>query len=386
MKIPPPSEESGRRITAERLSTYDPAAAERRARRDNLLLASWLKRDIPPRDYLLGNVLCTTSRWLVFGETGVGKSLLAGDIGGAAASASPLLGWGGRRRARTMYIDGEMPAQTFKERLQLIANRYGADIPFYGYNREDLGDGQMPPLNEEDGEKWLMREIEAVRPDLIIFDSIMCLLSGTMGEEESWEPAKHLVRRITSRSIAQIWLHHTGHDGTKGFGTKTREWEMDTVVRLAFDGDDRDAIAMDFRKARLRTPETMEEFKPRMIYRGEDGWVADAIKGRPTTGRRSDDVAKLKRAIADAYERLADTVEKTPGFDGHPVRKIEIDKLRDEVKGRGWLDTMKTGGITGASRMLFLRAKTDLVASGRYIENGGLFWKLAPRALSGGPQ
>jgi hypothetical protein len=31
-------------------------------------------------------------------------------------------------------------------------------------------------------------------------------------------------------SIAQVWLHDTGHDTTKGFGTKTREWEMDTVI------------------------------------------------------------------------------------------------------------------------------------------------------------
>jgi hypothetical protein len=36
--------------------------------------------------------------------------------------------------------------------------------------------------------------------------------------------------------------------------------------------------------------------------------------------------------------------------------------------------------------MLFLQAKTDLVASGRYIESDGLFWKLAARAFSGGAQ
>ncbi len=84
------------------------------------------------------------------------------------------------------------------------------------------------------------------------------------------------------------------------------------VVRLAFDGDDRNPITMEFRKARLRTPETMEQFKPCTIYRGEDGWTSDAVKGKPKTGRKSDDVAKVKRAIADAYERLADSVDKTP--------------------------------------------------------------------------
>ena len=38
-----------------------------------------------------------------------------------------------------MYLDGEMPAETFKERMLLIAERYGSDIQLFGYNRDDLG-------------------------------------------------------------------------------------------------------------------------------------------------------------------------------------------------------------------------------------------------------
>jgi AAA domain len=358
--------------------TQDPGPAS--GPRDNLLLKSWLMRDIPPRDYLLGSLLCTTSRWLLFGETGVGKTLLACDIGGAIASGSPFLDWGGRRRARVMYLDGEMPAETFKERMELIAQRYGDDIQFYGYNRDDLGDNQMPPLNEEDGEKWLMREIKAVQPDLIIFDSVMSLLSGVMGEEESWAPVKHLLRRITRFKIGQIWLHHTGHDGTKSFGTKTREWEMDTVARLAFADDNREAVVMEFRKARLRTPANFDQFKARTLICGVDGWTGDAMSGKPMDGRRSAEVIKLKHAITAAYERLIDTVAATSGFDGQPVKKIEIDRLRDEVKRRGFLDTKEgTGGLTNSARTLFRRAKTDLIDSGRYIENDDLFWKLAAR-------
>jgi hypothetical protein len=33
--------------------------------------------------------------------------------------------------------------------------------------------------------------------------------------------------------------------------------------------------------------------------------------------------------------------------------------------------------LTGKARTLFWRAKTDFLASGRYIENDGFFWKLA---------
>ena len=151
-----------------------------------LLLSAWLKRELPLRRFLLGNVLCTTSRWIVYGETGVGKTLLAADIAAAIAAGASFLNWqGSGRRARVMYLDGEMPAETFKERMEIIARRYGADIQLYGYNRDVLGDGEMPPLNTPEGEKWLWREIEAVKPDLIVFDSIMCLLAGSMSEEES---------------------------------------------------------------------------------------------------------------------------------------------------------------------------------------------------------
>lgn len=342
--------------------------------RRNLLVAAWLDRDIPPRDHLLGHIICTTSRWLMFGETGVGKTLLTVDMAAAIASGSPMLGWAGQRATRVMYLDGELPAETFKERMQLIAARYGRDISLYGYNRDDLGDGQMPPLNEPKGEKWLMREIEEVKPELIVFDSIMALMNGVMGEEESWAPVKHLVRKLTARRIAQIWLHHTGHDVSKGFGTKTREWEMDTVAKLNFADERHEAFTMDFTKARLRTPANAHEFKSQTISLEPDGWISEPARGRPGTGRGAEDAARIRRATVDAYERLSAASAETLDENGKPVRKVETDKLRNEVKSRGWLDTKETGGLTGAARMAFLRVKSELLAGGRYLEKDGWFW------------
>src|SRR3984957_17608430 len=89
--------------------------------RHNLLLSSGLSLKLPARDYLFGDLLCTTSRWLIYGETGVGKTLFALELAGAVASGKPFLAWEGIRRARVMYLDGEMPAETFKERMQLVA-------------------------------------------------------------------------------------------------------------------------------------------------------------------------------------------------------------------------------------------------------------------------
>jgi hypothetical protein len=122
---------------------------------EDLLLKNWLTRKLPDRDFLLGNVLCTTSRWLIFGDTGVGKTLFAMAIGGAVGSAKSFLNWTGRRKARVLYLDGELPAETFKERMQMLARVWGDDIMFFGYNRDEQVHDDMPPLNDYEGQKWL---------------------------------------------------------------------------------------------------------------------------------------------------------------------------------------------------------------------------------------
>jgi hypothetical protein len=241
------------------------------ADRTSLLVRSWLDLELPPRDYLLGDVLCTTSRWLIYGATGVGKTLFSLEMAGAISSGSQFLNWAGRRPSRVMYIDGELPAETFKERMQLVAEQFGADIQLYGYSRDVLGADDMPPLNTEDGERWLESEMQFIQPDIIFFDSVMSLLLGNMADEESWAPLKPLIRRLSAQRIAQVWLHHSGHDTSKSYGTKTREWELDTVLALTPAADDGSAIIADFTKARLRTPANREQFKPRNLTRGPDG-------------------------------------------------------------------------------------------------------------------
>ena len=350
----------------------DPKPEVGAQKRGALLLSAWLKLDIPPRDFLLGELLSTTSRWIVYGETGIGKTLWALDLAAAIAAGEGFLHWDGSgKRRRVMYLDGELPAETFKERLQIIAQRYGHDLELYAYNRDVLSDGEMPPLNTPAGEKWLWREIDGVKPDVIVSDSIMCLLEGSMSEEDSWAPIKAMICKISGRRIAQIWLHHTGHDTSKGFGTKTREWEMDTVVSLT---DDDGSILMEFKKARLRKPETREQFEPKKIVCNADGWaiVGDATKRR---GPKSDESASLKRQILAAYERLADGADTMPGLNGKPVKKVPVERLRDEVRNRGFLAAADDGNITVAGRKAFQRAKEALLTDSTLIEKGLLIWK-----------
>jgi hypothetical protein len=347
------------------------------ALRSKLLVSSWLTLDLPRRDYLLGDLLCTTSRWLIFGETGVGKTLLAMDLGGAVASGQGFLNWVGRRRSRVMFIDGELPAETFKERVKLIAERCGPDIPLWGYSRDVLSHDDMQPLNTPEGVAWLMREIEVVKPDLIILDSVMCLLAGNMSEEESWAPVKLLMRRLSARRIAQIWLHHAGHDATKGFGTKTREWEMDTVIALlkADQESDDGSIRLEFRKARLRTPATASQFAPQVIRLTDSGWSSQIAPTAGTGNHQTSPVAIVRSAYLATYDRLADGIQPSAGFDGASVRKVAVDAIGNELRTRGFLQVDASGSTVPTSRTHLWRAKADLLSKKVLIEADGFIWR-----------
>jgi hypothetical protein len=334
-----------------------------------LTLSSWLDRDIPPRDFLMGGVMCTTSRWLIFGETGIGKTLIAMEMAAAIAVAAAFLKWAGQRRARVMYLDGELPMETFKERMQLIADRHGKEMEILGYNREALGDEGMPPLNTDLGQAWLKREIAAIKPDLIVFDSIMCLLIGSMSEEATWMPVRPFVRWLSAQRIAQIWLHHANDLG-KSFGDKTREWEMEAVVKLSkVEGDD-GAILLEFVKARLRTPKTADQFKP-MIIRPAD-WEFEGANAAP---RKRNEVEAVADAFISALDRLADGIKKSPGFDGKPVLKVRTEAVRDEMKKRGFLEKNEKGQLTDTGRSHFRRAKTSLLSAGKILEDEDLIWR-----------
>ena len=283
----------------------------------------------------------------VIGETGIGKTLIGLAMAGGIASGIGFLKWPGCRRSRVMYLDGELPRETFKERMELIAKHYGDDLDIYGYNREDLGDGAMPPLNTDPGQAWLWAEIE-FKPDVIFFDSIMCLLSGSkrwLGLFE--QPIKALVCKLSAHRIAQVWFNHANEIG-KSFGTKTREWEMDTVLSLSKPEDDADesAIRMEFRKARLRTPETADQFAPLIIHPND--WQFQAAPGKGTS-RRGGETDIIIGEFLTTYDMLSTSAPKTQGLDGNLVCKVSVDAIRDELKSRAGF-SIKTTAVPSRRR------------------------------------
>ena len=263
--------------------------------------SAWLTRDIPKPDFLLGELLSTTCRVEVVGPTGLGKTNILLAIAFAIADGADFLHWkGSGKPRRVLFIDGEMSRRLAKERLEDAARRHGG-MPgalFY-FNREDFPD--FEPLNTEAGQKYIDYLIEQLSGiDLAIFDNIQALIGGDMKDEEPWQDTLPWVRDLTRRSIGQVWAHHTGHDETHGYGTKTREWQLDTVVLLErVEQPSADiAFQMKFTKARERRPDNRADFEPAVITLVDDRWTSE--QGGIVRKRQAKDRALelLKEAIS----------------------------------------------------------------------------------------
>jgi AAA domain-containing protein len=259
-----------------------------------LTLRQWIEREIPPDDNLMGEWLSTTSRVMLVATTGLGKTNFALALGLAMSLGRDFLHWRAQRRARVLYIDGEMSKSLFKRRIDDALRRADApvDTPFFGFCRDDFH--EMPPLDTEAGQSFIDALIEKIGGvDFIILDNVQALLSGNMKEEEPWEATLPWVRRLTGRRIGQLWIHHTGHDETRSYGTKTREWQLDTVaVAEAVERPEADiAFQLKFTKARQRTPDNRADFEPAIVVLSGDAWTSErgnlARSGKPQARDRA---------------------------------------------------------------------------------------------------
>jgi hypothetical protein len=318
----------------------------------------WLTRDIPEPDFLLGELVSTTSRMEIIGPTGIGKTNFLIALAMAVADGPDFLHWhGSGKPRRVLYVDGEMSRRLMKRRLVDAARRHGC-IPetLHVLNREDFPD--LEPLNAETGEKFIDTIIEVLGGiDLLILDNVQSLLSGDMKEEEPWTQTLPWVRDLTRRNIGQIWIHHTGHDETRGYGTKTREWQLDTVGLMeTIERAQADiAFSIKFTKARERTPDNRSDFEPAVITLANDTWSSER-------GER----VRTKRGTKDrALELLQDAITREGVIP--PASKHIPPNTYCVIEGV-WRRYCEMGciseGTPDAARMAFKRAAGKLIKTG----------------------
>jgi hypothetical protein len=331
-----------------------------------LPLADWLSRNLPPSDPLLGHWFTTTSRALLPAPTGLGKSMFGVALGMRGCAGLPFLRWEGRRACKGLYIDGEMSNRLLKERLADEAKRLGV-VPsgFHALNHEDVEN--FAPLNTPEGQNMVEDVIKRIgKVELVIFDNIMSLVSGDMKEEEGWRQTLPFIHSLTRRKIGQLWLHHTGHNENQSYGTKTREWQMDTVLFGArLERPDTDvSMKLEFRKARERTPATRTDFEEISIALVDDEWTYSSPEG----GSKAP-ITPVDQKFLDALvNALAGDEARSAGG----IRRVHQDVWKSECFALGLIERDNDH----SARTLFAKRKLRLITCNHIRCNEVEAWTL----------
>jgi hypothetical protein len=199
----------------------------------------------------------------------------------------------------------------------------------------------------------------------------MSLIGGDLLDPEPWRITLPWIHSLTRRSIGQAWVHHANDQG-RMFGTKTRSWQMDTVVvmetvehpstdvsfRLTFDAEKGG-------KARERTPATRADFSTKLVTLINDKWSYRLEQGKPGKVKADSVAAHFLLALRAALS-LAAGVSSTE--DAPPGTTVTRDVWMAECVRRGVLDDPnEKPDAFRSNRSRYIR---ELVAAGAIVVHG----------------
>ncbi|HEY7229179.1 MAG TPA: AAA family ATPase [Pseudolabrys sp.] len=337
-----------------------------------MTIDSWIERDLSPPDILMGP-FSTSSRVILNAETGLGKTNFALALSAHIAAGRDFLHWKCKRPANVLFIDGEMSRRVLRDRIKDAVRRIGkTPTQLYILSHEDVHDFQ--PINTPAGAAIVERQIARIgKVDMIVFDNIMSLTSGDLKDEESWKSLQPFIRSLTARNISQLWIHHTGYDASHGYGTKTREWAMDTVIQASkINRPDTDiSFSLSFPKARERSPANRADYQDINVALVRDQWSYDAADRTATKQKLSTKQTLARNTLSDLVNEsgmLAPGSLKLPPS----VRVAKLDDWRVELFSRGVLDAESKNPRTD-----FARLKDALQAKNVVGLRSGYIWLIA---------
>ena len=336
-------------------------------------------------DYCVKGVLPRSGLAVAWGPPKCGKSFLVFDL-----LMHVALNWEYRghrvRQGAVVYVclEGGLAFRKRREAFRLAKLKGGESPPFFFV---------INPLSLIADQQKLIKDIKqqtgANAPAVVCVDTLNRSLAGSESSDKdmaSYIRAADAIRDAFGCLV--VIIHHCGYNEERPRGHSSligavdvqiavyRDAEGNVVaeLELAKDGETGLVLVSRLERVEVWTDKDGDPVFSCVIEQVHDDPAKAAARKRGK-GKRGDDVAKIKRALVDAYHRLADSVATSPGFDSKPVRKVETNKLRDEVKSRGFLETDDNGVLTSAARKSFSRAKTDLIDGNSFFEKAGFFWK-----------
>ena len=186
---------------------------------------------LPPRARVVGDWFCEANLAFVFARRGLGKTWFSLALACAVASKPRIGPWPVHVNLPVLYIDGEMPCETLRQRITGL----GASDALEVLNHEMLfhETGAVLNLTDPAWQAAVTRYCLNSGFKLLVLDNLSCLFSGVKeNDADAWEAVLPWLLELRRHRIAVLIVAHSGRDGKNMRGTSRREDAAFSVIRL----------------------------------------------------------------------------------------------------------------------------------------------------------
>jgi AAA domain len=188
----------------------------------SLTIVELFQLDVKPREMFLHPFLPVQGLSMLYSQRGVGKTYIGLGIAVAVASGESFLCGVAPQARRVLYVDGEMPVATLRERLASIVS--GSKTELQPENLRiitpDIQSRGLPDLSTVSGQNEIEAHLDGVR--LIILDNLSSLVrTGKENEGEGWYLYRNghsLYGAEVSASCLFTTRGRVGHNGARRAG------------------------------------------------------------------------------------------------------------------------------------------------------------------------
>lgn len=196
-----------------------------------------LQMDVAEREMVLHPFLPVQGLAMLYSKRGVGKTFIALGISAAVAGGTQFLKWKAPSARGVLYVDGEMPLSSLKERLCNVSAGMDLNGPLDNLKiiTPDLQTQGLPDLSTINGQDEIEEHLEGV--GLLVLDNLSALVrSGKENDGDDWLPVQGWALDLRRRGISVLFVHHAGKSGAQR-GASRREDLLDSVVTLHHPSD-----------------------------------------------------------------------------------------------------------------------------------------------------
>jgi len=249
-------------------------------------ITDMMSREIPPKKVILKPWLREKDLAMIYAARGLGKTWFALSIAHAIASGDKVLNFEATDPRRVLYVDGEMPASTIKDRLAkviLCSNVKIQNPNFLRIINHDLEENMIRDLGTRAGQQDINELIDEF--EVLILDNLSCLIhSGDENEAASWVIVQGWLLQLRKLGKTVIFIHHAGKSGQQR-GTSKKEDVLDTVIVLKkpkdWSASDGARFEVHYEKNRGFEGDEAKPFEARLVTNanGVAEWIYKGIEG-----------------------------------------------------------------------------------------------------------